>query len=117
MSIQSWITDLFKTIDSRDPVKFADFLTPDGEFIFGNLPPVQGRENIITFLDAFFKSIHSISHRVDNCWAVEDRVIVEGFVTYTRHNNTTLVVKFCDIFTMSDNLIKKFDIFIDNSRL
>lgn len=117
MSIPSWITDLFKTIDSRDAVKFADFLTLDGEFIFGNLSPVQGRENIITFLDAFFKSIHSISHRVDNCWAVEDRVIVEGFVTYTRHDGTSLGVKFCDIFTMEGNLIKRFDIFIDNSQL
>ena len=117
MSIPNWITDLFKTIDSRNSVKFAEFLTPDGEFIFGNIPAVQGTENVVTFLDAFFKSIHGISHSVKNCWAIEDRVIVEGFVTYTRHDSTTLGVKFCDIFTMSDNLIKKFDIFIDNSQL
>lgn len=112
-----WIDELFKTIDSMVPAKFVQFLAEDGTFIFANYPPVTGRDNIIQFLDVFYKSIKSLSHNVKNCIIVDDNVVTAGTVTYTRHNDTQLAVKFCNIFKMDGGLVKNYNIFIDASKL
>lgn len=112
-----WLKNLYTTIDKMDAYAFADFITADGEFIFGNIPPVTGRENIAAFVDNFFKSIKAIQHTPSGFVIQEDKVISWGMVTYTRHNDTQLSVKFCNLFLMQGNLIKTYDVYVDTSQL
>jgi len=54
--------DLFKSIDKSDTETFLSFLSNDATFIFGNLEPVEGKNNIRNFLNNFFKSIDHTEH-------------------------------------------------------
>lgn len=112
-----WLKNLYTTIDKMDAYAFADFISPNGEFIFGNIPSIVGRENIAVFVDNFFKSIKALKHEPSDFVIERDKVISWGMVTYTRHNDTDLTVKFCNIFLMDGDLIRTYDIFIDTSQL
>lgn len=112
-----WLKNLYITIDKRDAFAFAEFISLDGEFIFGNLPAIVGRENIANFVDNFFKSIKAIKHTPKDCVIENGKVISWGTVTYTRHNDTQLTVKFCNLFLMDGDLIKTYDVYVDTSQL
>lgn len=110
-------SDLFAAIDGKDSAKFNSFLTEDGQFIFSNMPPVQGKENIYNFLEYFFGSIKSLSHSIMDYNEVNNYIYINGIVTYTRHDDTTLTVKFQNKFTMESGLVKIYDIYMDASEL
>lgn len=112
-----WLKNLYVTIDKMDAFAFANYISLDGEFIFGNIPAVVGRENIANFVDNFFKSIKAIKHTPIGLMIDNDKVISWGSVTYTRHNDTQLTVKFCNIFLMVGDLIKTYDVYLDTSQL
>lgn len=118
MSVQSvdadsWIFDLFASIDRRDSAAFAGFLTEDASFRFGNQQAVRGRGAIGEAVGQFFEQIAALKHRVLNAWDAGDAVIVTGEVTYTRHDGSRLTLPFADVFHMRDSLIREYLIYMD----
>jgi hypothetical protein len=111
------ILDLFKAIDIFDTQKFASYLDEDADFRFANMPVVSGKNNIFDFVAGFFQGIKGISHKNLESWELEGIRFVNGNVTYTRHDNSTLSVDFSNTFRLSGNKIKDYRIFIDNSEL
>lgn len=109
--------ELFTAIDRMDASAFAQFITPNGSFRFGNFPPVVGREAIEETVRNFFQSIKGLRHQLSDVIREKDKVVITGQVTYTRHNQTTITVPFCNVFTLEDNLISQYDIYIDISQL
>jgi ketosteroid isomerase-like protein len=112
-----WWSSLFASIDSKNAHDFAEFLTPDGEFRFGNQPAVHGRENVEAYVGAFFGMIGGARHEVQRTWSDGDTRICEGFVTYTRLDGSTLRVPFANFFYMRADKIARYLIFIDNGAL
>ena len=111
------IQELFKAIDAFDTQKFASFLDENANFRFANIPVVSGKNNIFEFVAGFFQGIKGISHKNLEIWELEGIRFVNGNVTYTRHDNSTLSVDFAYTFRLKDNKIKEYRIFIDNSEL
>jgi len=112
----SW-TRLFATIDAKDAAGFAAFLTPDGEFRFGNAPPVVGRAAIEAAVGGFFSAIGASRHRLVQTWQRPGAVACEGEVTYTRLDGSRLTVPFVNVFALRGAEIASYRIFIDNSPL
>lgn len=52
----AWLDSLFASIDSRDTSAFVSHLTPNAEFIFGNMQPVSGQEQIASQVEGFSKA-------------------------------------------------------------
>lgn len=117
MSQSPWIASLFTAIDTKDAVAFAQFLDENVVFRFGNADAAHGRATAQAIVAGFFDSIASLSHDVHDVWETDSAVISHGFVTYTRHNGTTLSVPFCNVFKMNGNLIGEYLIFADVSML
>lgn len=117
MNIPEWVVGLFKAVDSKDTAAFASFLTEDCSFVFGNFPVVTGKDGIRAFVDNFLGSIKNTEHTLENFWSVDGHAIVHGMVSYTRMDGTVYQVKFCNIFELAGGKVRKYDIFIDNSRL
>ena len=113
----NWLNDLFKAIDQSDAAGFTSFLTKDASFKLGNADAVLGRDNIRDFLAGFFSAIKSTEHTLENSWSIDNHVFIQGHVTYTRLNNTTLSVPFADIFEMNGDKIQDYKIYIDASEL
>lgn len=111
------IKNLYAAIDNQDADEFVSFLTDDSSFAMSDVDPVVGKENIREAVGGFFQSIKGLSHNFEEIIESGNKVISPGVVTYTRHDDTTLSVKYCNIFTYVDNKIKGYDVFVDISKL
>lgn len=115
--IHSDIMRLFQAIDNKDSETFISFLSDDAVFRFGNMPPVEGKDNIRQFLDNWFPTIRSVRHDQIEIWEAEGVKIMNGRVSYTRHDDSQLTVFFANTFKMFGNKIKDYLIFVDTSQL
>lgn len=113
MSKPEIIADLFAAIDAMDTEGFLAKLTPSAEFRFGTAPPVQKRGPIGETVDGFFSTIAGLRHELKNIIGDSELVACEGDVTYTRHDGTTVVVPFADVFEFEGDLIAGYRIYID----
>ncbi len=117
MSDINWVQGLFESIDELDSSKFASFLTDESVFTFGNSPQVVGNNNIKNTVSGFFQSLKAIKHHDLQSFDNGNFVIVRGNSTYTRKNDTTLTVGFCNVLELDKELIKDYRIYIDLSQL
>ena len=111
--IPAWITHAFQTIDAMDAVAFAALIAEDGSFVMGNAPPVVGRKAIVEIVGGFFGAIAGLSHSLDTAWVGSDSVSVNGVVTYTRHDGSTVALPFCDVFRMKGAVVQDWLIYMD----
>jgi len=111
------ILKLFKSIDEADVKTFLSYLDADANFKFANLPVVIGQKNIGEFLDGFFRSIKSLAHRNLEIYEIEGIRFVNGNVTYTRHDGSTLSVDYSNTLKLKGDKIHDYLIFVDNSEL
>ena len=117
-NLKQWIQDLFASIDAKNTDQFSGFLTEDAQFRFGNMPITQGKTAVTEQVDYFFNSIRSLQHSITESWLTKDDTITcHGTVTYTRHDNSTLTVPFCNIFKTNIQGIYEYLIFADVSNL
>ena len=113
---RAW-TSLFDAIDARDAQRFASFLTPDGEFRFGNGPPVHGRAAVAAAVAGFFGSIAGCRHSLARTWSGDGSAVCEGTVAYTRHDGRVVTVPFANVFLLAGGQIASYRIYIDNGPL
>ncbi len=113
MEQQSWSNELFQKIDAKDTAGFLSFLTSDARFRFGNAALLQGRQAIGEAVDAFFASIKASQHRLLHTWSIDDAVICQGEVSYTRRDDSTLTLPFVNIFRMQGGQIDQYLIYVD----
>jgi hypothetical protein len=111
------ILDLFRSIDTQDMGDFLGFLDDDVSFRFGNMPGVQGKDNVKLAIQGFYESIGSLSHQIDEILEEEGLLACNGTVTYTRHDSSKLTVPFANLFRIRNNLIKEYNIYVDISEL
>lgn len=113
METPSWIQELFSSIDAMDVDTFASFLTEDAQFKFGNAPPATGKEAIKKAVGGFFSTLHGLKHALLNTWSHSGSIIVQGEVTYTRKDASTVTLPFVNVFGMQGNLIEDYLIYMD----
>lgn len=113
MRSQEWLEKLFGSIDGRQTGAFLGFLSEDASFRYGSNPDVHGRAAIGAVVDQVFASFKACSHEVQRSWDTADCRIAQGLVTYTRLDGSKVTLPFCNIMTMRDDLVSRYEIFID----
>jgi ketosteroid isomerase-like protein len=108
---------LFNAIDTADTETFVSFLSDDAVFRFGNMPAVEGKDNIRQFLNNWFPTIAGVAHDQIEIWEADGVRIMNGRVTYTRHDGSQLSVYFANTFKMKGDKVKDYLIFVDTSQL
>ena len=111
------IEQLFAAIDTKDTRAFAEHLSDECTFRFGNQAAVVGKAGVEKYVAAFFDSIQELEHRIDDVWRDGDAIVCHGMVTYTRRNGSELSVPFANVFRMADRKIREYLIFADTSAL
>ena len=117
MKKQRWWQDLFATIDTRQTRAFVQLLCEDASFRYGSNADVRGRAAISDCVDYVFTTFRASSHELQRCWEVDDCRIAQGIVTYTRLDAKQVALPFCNILTMRDRLVLRYEIFIDPTPL
>lgn len=117
-SLVEWVRRLFDRLDAKDTDGWLEFLSHDAQFCFGNAPPLVGKSEIGSGVNAFFSSLTSIDHEIAESWKLSDAVICRGRVTYTRLDGSTLTIPFANVFKLDDNgLVYEYLIYADTSDL
>jgi ketosteroid isomerase-like protein len=117
VEIKKWLESIGNSIDSMDADNFAQFLTDDCIFRFGNQPDVNGKTAIRDYVAEFFQMIGGSKHKVIDYWTRDNTIVWQGEVLYTRLDGKKVSVNFVNIFHMEVNLIKDYLIYIDNTPL
>lgn len=55
---------LYQAIDRFDAETFGAFFAEDATYVFGNYPPVKGREGIVAGAVAFWQTVEAIEHSI-----------------------------------------------------
>ncbi|MCE1165854.1 MAG: nuclear transport factor 2 family protein [Bacteroidetes bacterium] len=117
METRKWLESIGSSIDSLDAGKFAEFLTDDCVFRFGNQPEVNGKQATKDYVAAFFGMIGGCRHKVVDFFVKDNSIVWQGEVLYTRKDGNKVNINFVNVFHMSGNLIKDYLIYIDNGPL
>jgi ketosteroid isomerase-like protein len=116
-SARHWYERLFSTIDAKNSQGFAQYLTAEAVFRFGNTPPVTGTTRIIQALDQFFASVAALEHRLSDFWDLPEHRICRGTVHYTRLDGDKVIAPFCNVFTMDHGKVARYEIYLDPTGL
>jgi uncharacterized protein (TIGR02246 family) len=117
MNAREFAVNVYRAVDSMDPLAQLAFFTPDCTFVFGNHAPVRGHDAIGAHVQAFFSTIAGLEHELFEVWSVDDHVIVRMTVTYTRKDGKRMTFPAAVIWKIRDELISEFRIYVDNSPL
>ncbi len=82
-------------------------------FQFGNWAPVAGKPAVREALRRFFASIGGLSHEFTGEWRDTNTVVLEGNVTYTRLNGTTVTVPAATVYELDGELASQVRIYVD----
>ncbi len=116
-ALPAWAEQVFGAVDGGDARRFADFFTADGQFRFGNSPPVVGRLAIEAAVGGFFGSIRACRHRLDRFQEGVEHCAMDGRVTYVRHDGREVTVPFANVLVLRDARIAQYLVFVDLSPL
>ena len=105
--------NLFASIDEMDTERFLSFIAEDGVFRFGSSPPVTGHDGIRAAVDGFFSTFAALQHELQRVIGEGDEVAVEGEVTYTRHDGSTVTLPFANVFQLTDGRIAVYNVYVD----
>jgi ketosteroid isomerase-like protein len=117
MTTQQWLEELFGSIDAQQTHAFVAFLREDASFRYGSNPDVHGRAAIAACVDQVFAMFRACSHQLQRHWETADCRIAQGVVTYTRLDGSKVSLPFCNVLTMQDDLVSRYEIFIDPTPL
>jgi hypothetical protein len=96
-------TSMFADIDRMDAGAWADWLTDDARFRFGNGDETTTRDAARDGLAAFYALIDGVSHTMLDHWESGPTTIVRSDVTYTRKDGDTVTVPVVTIYHERDD--------------
>ena len=79
---QQWGHDFFTMVDRKNADEYSTHFAEDGQVIFGNQPPISGRENIRQGMTQFYAGLESMHHEIANLWVPVPNVIVNEAVAH-----------------------------------
>ena len=111
------IASLYSAVDALDANSVGKHVTENVVFRLGNFDQITGRQAFIDGNARFFETINGMQHEISGIWQQDQTLICEGQVRYTRKDETELTVSFAGIFTLDQDLISDYRVYVDMSDL
>lgn len=109
-----WLKAKYQAADSLNAGAYASFIAPHCKLSFGNGPQVQGKDEVIEGIMAFWRSIRGMSHHFVNTFGDEANMVLEAHVEYTRTDGTQALIPAATIIErLPDGTADNIRIFID----
>jgi len=105
---------LLKAVDMSDLDTIEALTAPDVHFRFGNADPTHTRSELIAAAQSFLGSIAGIHHEFVDIWEVGNGTVVAILdVQYRRLDGGELNLPCCNVFRVSDGLVRDYRIYMD----
>ena len=111
------IEQTYESLDAKDVDAFVARLTPGATVRFGNGEPLAGRVAIRDAFGEFFDAIGTVSHAFTSELRVDDTLLIEEMVTFTRRDGTTLVIPAATVCELTQGKADRLQTYIDVSQL
>ena len=108
-----WVETTYEALDEKDVDAFVAQLTPGAELRFGNGAPLAGRVAIRDALTEFFAAIDSVSHAFTSQLRVDDTLIIEQMVTYTRRDGGAVVLPAATVCELTEGKADRMQTYAD----
>jgi ketosteroid isomerase-like protein len=109
------VHELFAALDRKDVTALAAQLGDDVRTRMGNQDPVEGKVAFTQAAGGFLESIAAIRHEIHSIWSVDDAVVTEMSVHYTRLDGGQLTLPCCNVFRLRDGLVVDYRVYMDVS--
>jgi len=110
-----WVEQTYEALDAKDVDAFVAQLTPGATVRFGNGEPVAGRVAIRDAFGEFFSAIDTMSHAFTSQLRVDETLIIEELVTFTRRDGTTVVLPAATVCELTEGKADRLQTYIDVS--
>jgi ketosteroid isomerase-like protein len=105
---------LLKAVDMFDLDTIDALTAPDVHFRFGNADPTDTRSQLLGAAQSFHAAIAGIHHEFVDIWEIGDGTVVAILdVHYRRLDGRELDLPCCNVFRVSDGLIRDYRIYMD----
>jgi ketosteroid isomerase-like protein len=113
------VSDFYSRLDANDEHVLDEFLVDDASIVFNDNPPVEGRDQVRSFVQAWKDGFASVTHDIfmSTCDATASRVAVEIVVNYAFKDGGTIDVKGMSVMQFRDQLIEQWRVYVDTSKL
>ena len=92
---------------------YLSVFTDDVRFRVGSWPPARGKDSVGDLLKIIMLGISGIHYQVLNEWKVDDEIIHELNVRYTRRNGSQVSTRQAAILRLRNGLICEYDAYTD----
>jgi hypothetical protein len=110
---KQWIEKMYTGVDNADEHAFGAELSENCVLKFGNQPEMKGRSTIVEGIGQFFSSLKGLSHHFTHMWEVDDEIILDSNVTYTRLDDQKVTVPAVTIIKQKDLKADEMRIYVD----
>jgi ketosteroid isomerase-like protein len=97
-----WVTETYDALDEKDLDAFVAHLTPGASIRYGNADPVAGRVAIRDAFAVLFERLGGTSHAIASQWKVDDAIIVEAIITFTRLDGSTIAIPAAMVWRLAE---------------
>ena len=105
---------LLSAVDTSDLSTIEALTAPDVHFRFGNADPTSTRSELLAASQAFLGSLAGIHHEIVDIWEIgDDTVVAVMDVHYRRLDGGELNLPCCNVFRVTDGLIRDYRIYMD----
>ena len=112
-----WVEQTYEALDEKDVDAFVAQLTPGATVRFGNGEPVAGRVAIREAFGEFFDAIGAMSHAFTSQLRVDDTLVIEEMVAFTRRDGTAVVLPAATVCELTQGKADRMQTYIDVSPL
>lgn len=110
-----WIEETYEAFDAKDVDAFVAQLTPGATLRFGNGEPLAGRVAIRDAISEFFDAIGTVSHAFTAQLRIDDTLVIEEMVTFTRRDGSTAVLPAATVCELTQGKADRMQTYIDVS--
>ena len=111
--MSDWLRDYYDELDTGRLDSWTERNAEDIVFQMGNLPPIEGREQVLAAERHFLTTISSHSHRFVNVFVDGDTSVLEAVVTYHRLDGNQVDVPVTTILHRRDELVDSARVYLD----
>ena len=112
-----WVEQTYEALDEKDVDAFVAQLTPGATVRFGNGEPVAGRVAIREAFGEFLDAIGTMSHAFTSQLRVDDTLVIEEMVAFTRRDGTSVVLPAATVCELTQGKADRMQTYIDVSQL
>jgi ketosteroid isomerase-like protein len=105
---------LLRAVDMLDLDTIDALAAPDVHFRFGNADPTDTRSELLAAAQSFHAAVAGVRHEFVDIWEIGDGTVVAILdVHYRRLDGRELNLPCCNVFRVSDGLVRDYRIYMD----